>query len=293
MRNTDYPLVSLVIPVKNEGCNIKNTIESALRVKTVYPFEIIVVDDGSTDNGCDFIPGFASSQIKLITSKGIGAAGARNLGAQHARGDYLIFCDAHLFFEDDWIDGLVAPIQKGLADGTTPGIANADYPISTGFGQSLNEALEVKWQLNKETLSPTAILPGGCLAISKKVFTDIGGFDSEFRVWGYEDVEFSIKMWLFGYRCFVQPSVKVLHVFRRAHPYKVNWDDFYFNMMRMAYSHFSEDRIAKCRVLIKHSNPEIIESEVLKTNVIKQREIYFNQRKYDDSWYMRIFGINY
>lgn len=293
MRNTNYPLVSLVIPVKNEGCNIRNTIESALRVKTAYPFEIIVVDDGSTDNCCDFILDLDRSQIKLITTKGIGAAGARNLGAQHASGYYLIFCDAHLFFEDNWIDGLVTPIQKGLADGTTPGIANADYPISTGFGQSLNEALEVKWRLHIDTLSPTAILPGGCLAISKQVFTDIGGFDSELRVWGYEDVEFSIRMWLFGYSCYVQPAVKILHVFRSAHPYKVNWEDFYFNMMRMTFCHFSEKRIAKCKELIKQSNPEIIESEVLKTNVLKQREVFIKRRKYDDSWYMSTFGIDF
>lgn len=293
MRNTNYPFVSLVIPVKNEGCHIKNTIESALWVKTAYPFEIIVVDDASTDNCCDFIPDLGKSQVKLITTKGIGAAGARNLGARHARGAYLIFCDAHLFFEDHWIDGLIAPIQKGVADGTTPGIANAHFPISPGFGQSLNEALEVKWLFHKETLFPTPILPGGCFAISKQVFTDIGGFDSEFRVWGYEDVEFSIKMWLFGYSCYVQPVVKILHVFRSVHPYKVNWEDIYFNMMRMAFSHFSENRIAKCKGLIKQSNPEIIESEVLKTNVLKQREMYIKRRKYDDSWYMSKFGINF
>jgi glycosyltransferase involved in cell wall biosynthesis len=293
MSKTKNPLVSIIIPVKNEGSNIKNTIESALKVKTSCPFEIIVVDDGSTDNCCDFIPELGRSQIKLFKSNGVGAAGARNLGAKNASGSFLIFCDAHLFFEDGWIDSLVVPIQKGIADGTTPGIANAAYPISTGFGQTLNEALEVKWQLQKETLSPTAILPGGCIAISKQVFTEIGGFDHGFRVWGFEDIEFSVRMWLFGYRCFVQPSVKILHVFRSSHPYRVDWNDFYFNMMRMAYSHFSEDRIAKCRKLIKNSNPELIESEVLKANVLKQRELYFNRRKFDDSWYMSKFGISF
>ncbi|MFP3589730.1 galactosyltransferase-related protein, partial [Paraburkholderia sp. SIMBA_055] len=67
----------------------------------------------------------------------------------------------------------------------------------------------------------TPCLPGGCLAIKKDVFFDIGGFDKGFIVWGHEDIEISIKMWLFGYKCFIQPQVKVLHIFRKSFPYTV------------------------------------------------------------------------
>jgi hypothetical protein len=61
----------------------------------------------------------------------------------------------------------------------------------------------------------------------------------------------------------------------------------------MAFSHFSEERIEKCKRLIKHSDANIIESEVLKTNVLKQRELYFNRRKYNDSWFMNTFDIQF
>ncbi|NRD76724.1 glycosyltransferase [Bacillus sp. BRMEA1] len=291
MINPKAPVVSLVIPAKNEGRNVKNTIKSALKVKTSFPFEIIVVDDGSTDKCCDFISSLGINQIKRIQTNGVGAAQARNIGANAAKGTYLIFCDAHLFFEDDWIEGLLEPIQQGIADAVTPGIANVDSPQYPGLGQTLNASLETQWHLNKSELFPTAILPGGCLAISKEVFADIGGFDRYFKVWGYEDIELSIKMWLFGYTCFVQPAVKILHVFRSVHPYNINWDDFYFNMLRMAYSHFSEDRINKCKAAITNSNPEAIESEVLNTNVLAQREQYFQRRKYDDDWFMKKFEI--
>jgi glycosyltransferase involved in cell wall biosynthesis len=289
--NIHDPLVSLVIPVKNEGNNIKNTIESAFQVKTTYPFEIVVVDDGSNDRCCDFISTLENKKIKLINTNGIGAARARNIGAHHARGAYLIFCDAHVFFEDSWIESLLDPIQKGLADATTPGIANVNNHNHIGLGQTLNENLEVQWHLNLNTLFPTAVLPGGCFAISKEVFTNIGGFDNKLKVWGYEDVELSIKMWLFGYTCYVQPAVKILHVFRNSHPYKVNWDDYYYNLIRMAYSHFSMERIDKCRRLIKYSDPAIIESAVMNSNVLEQRDKYFIRRKFDDEWFMTYFRI--
>lgn len=292
MLNNARPLVSLIIPVKNEGIHIWNTIQSAFKVKTDYPFEIIVVNDGSTDGCCDFLPLYVNSNIlKVVNSKGIGAARARNMGAINSLGEYLIFCDAHVFFEDFWIDGLLEPIRGGLVDSTTPGIADTILPNYIGYGQTLNEHLEIEWHVHKTTFSPIAVLPGGCFAISRKVFFNIGGFDSGFWVWGHEDVEFSIKMWLFGYTCYVQPTVKILHVFRKSPPYHVDWKHTFFNMLRMAYSHFKEERIEKCRNLIKNCDPSKIEESVLASGVLTQRKKYFDRRQYDDDWFMKKFII--
>lgn len=286
------PLVSLIIPVKNEGGHIQNTIKSVFQVKTNCSFEIIVVDDGSTDGCCDFlIPYVNPKSVKLIKSKGVGLARAKNIGAQNSLGQYLIFCDGHLFFEDFWMEGLLQPIQDGLADGTTPGIADTNTPYHSGYGQTLNEKLGVVWHVNKTNLFPTAVLPGGCYAVSRNVFFDIGGFDNGFQVWGYEDTEISIKMWLFGYTCYVQPRVKVLHVFRKSHPYQVNAEHVFFNMLRMAYSHFKEERINKCRKLIGRYYLPQIEASVLASGVIEQRKRYFSYRKYDDDWYIKKFSI--
>ncbi|MDQ0897079.1 MULTISPECIES: glycosyltransferase family 2 protein [unclassified Paenibacillus] len=75
---------------ENEGVHVKNTIESALRVKTAYPFEIIVVDDGSSDGCCDFIASnLYGGQVRVIQTDGIGAAMARNKGADQAIGKYF------------------------------------------------------------------------------------------------------------------------------------------------------------------------------------------------------------
>lgn len=291
MLNNVLSLVSIIIPVKNEGMHIQNTIKSIFHVKTNYPYEIIVVDDASNDGCCDFlIPHIGSTQIKLIRSKGVGAAQARNIGAQHSVGEFLIFCDAHVFFEDYWIDKLLNPIEKGFADGTTPGIANVPTPNTPGYGQTLNQYLGVVWHMEKTIFFPTAVLPAGCYAVSRDVFFDIGGFDTGFRVWGFEDVEISIKMWLFGYTCYVQPTVKILHVFRKSTPYELDVNHVHFNMLRMAYSHFNEMRIEKCKNLIRNNLNEI-EADVLSKGVLEQRKRYIARRKYNDDWFMKEFSI--
>lgn len=177
------PMVSLIIPAKNEGNHVRATIESALQAQTVYPFEIILVDDGSSDGCCQFIATNPSDdRLKRVRTEGIGAANARNLGAMHSIGSDLIFCDAHLIFEDFWMDRLLEPIRQRQADGTTPGIASTDAPDIVGYGQTLDQRLSVKWNGWQPAPFPCAVLSGGCFAVSRNVFFDIGGFDDGFKM---------------------------------------------------------------------------------------------------------------
>lgn len=286
------PTVSMIFPAKNEGEHVRTTIESALRVKTDYPFEIILVDDGSTDGCCDFIASQKHPRrITLIRTDGIGLARAKNLGATRAKGEYLIFCDAHLIFEDFWVDRLLSPIRMGKADAASPGIAPIDKPQLVGYGQTLDQNLTVQWNPWQEAPFPSAVLPGGCFAIKRSVFCKIGGFDKGFKEWGYEDVEISIKLWLFGYRCYCQPSVRILHLFRQSFPYQISYESVYFNLLRMAYSHFSKERIEKCKELVKYRDADQIEAIVRNSGVIEQRRAYFASRKNDDSWFFQRFAI--
>ncbi|MCQ6274856.1 glycosyltransferase [Bacillus sp. V3B] len=286
-------LISIIFPVKNEGEHMRTTLDSLFSVKTTVNFEVIVVNDGSDDNCCDFLSAYHyKSQVKLIESTGIGAANARNLGADHAEGDYLIFCDAHLEFEDGWMDQLIQPLLSEKTDVVTPAIGAIGNTDFTGFGQTLKSNLRTIWGQKHGELFETAVVPGGCFAIKKKTFDDVGGFETGFKTWGLEDVELSIKLWLFGYRCHVQPNVKILHLFRKAHPYKVPHEDFYYNLLRMAYLHFTPIRINKCKKLIR-GNIDHIQKQVLYDEVLSKREYYFQKRKYDDNWYFKKFQIDF
>ena len=102
---------SVIIPVYNEEKSIGNCLISL--AKQTVKTEILVVDDGSTDATVSKITGCV-----LLKQKHRGPGAARNLGASKARGDILVFVDADMEFEPDFIEKLIAPIEKGKTIGT-------------------------------------------------------------------------------------------------------------------------------------------------------------------------------
>jgi glycosyltransferase involved in cell wall biosynthesis len=87
------PFFSIIIPTYNRAHLIGNTIQSVLSQS--YPhFEIIVVDDGSTDNTEDVIASFDSPKIRYIKIKNSERGYARNYGAKQAKGEWLYFLDS-------------------------------------------------------------------------------------------------------------------------------------------------------------------------------------------------------
>lgn len=85
--------VSIIVPAYNRGDKISGCIQSLID-QTLKEIEIIVVDDGSTDNTADVVSGFKDSRIKLIQTENRGQGLARNTGMDAARGDYIGFVDS-------------------------------------------------------------------------------------------------------------------------------------------------------------------------------------------------------
>lgn len=288
---------SIIIPCKNEGANVRMTVDSMLKTMPDDGYEIIIVNDSSTDGCCLFLKELVpAQQISLISSPGLGAARARNLGAQAARGEYLIFCDAHITVPEEWLENLLSNFHHPEVGAVSPAIASMEHPDHIGCGQTWNDRLETVWlpPLKIQGLKTVPLLPGGCLAVRADIFRQVGGFDQGFIVWGYEDVELSLKLWLFGYKLYVNPSIIIQHLFRKKHPYKVKLDHVHYNLLRMAYSHFNNKRIDKVIDLVetKQQSKKIIQ-RVIREEVMKQRLSYFCRRKHDDDWFMSHFRINF
>jgi glycosyltransferase involved in cell wall biosynthesis len=109
------PLVSAVIPTYNEENVIADCIQTLLS-QSYQKLEIIIVDDGSKDKTRGIVKQFPV--VKLIPGKHKGPGFSRNLGAKHAKGEILIFVDADMTFDKDYIKYLVKPILKDNSIGT-------------------------------------------------------------------------------------------------------------------------------------------------------------------------------
>lgn len=112
------PRISIVIPAYNVEAYVGETLASTL-AQTVPAYEIIVIDDGSTDATYEVLKGFESEPlVRLYRQSNRGLGPTRNRGASLARGDYLYFFDA-----DDLLDPrFVERIQQAIADGAQPDV---------------------------------------------------------------------------------------------------------------------------------------------------------------------------
>lgn len=106
--------VSVIIAAYNEQKNIKECLETI--TKQSYPdYEVIVVDDGSSDKTRQIIKSFS---VTLFEQNHQGPAKARNLGAKQAKGKILVFMDADMTFTQTFLEELVGPVSEGIYKGT-------------------------------------------------------------------------------------------------------------------------------------------------------------------------------
>ncbi len=108
-------LVSVIIPLYNGEALIQKCLSSLLK-QTLSHFEIIIIDDGSTDNSIQEINKFKDSRIKIYHQEHCGVSSARNLGIKYAKGYYLTFVDADDYLENNYLENLIKYQTKSNAD---------------------------------------------------------------------------------------------------------------------------------------------------------------------------------
>lgn len=109
--------LSIIVPVYNEETWISRCLDSILR-QTFPNFEVIIINDGSTDNSLDIIEQYCQKdeRIKCITTKNQGNAQALNVGLEHVTGDLVTFADADDYIEDKMYETMVSALIRSDAD---------------------------------------------------------------------------------------------------------------------------------------------------------------------------------
>ncbi len=118
-----YTLISIVIPVYNTSIYLEKCINTVIN-QTYSNLEIIIVDDGSTDNSAKICEEFSckDNRIKVIHQKNSGLSAARNTGIKNATGDYILFIDSDDYIDLYYVEKLEKSITKELADIAVCGI---------------------------------------------------------------------------------------------------------------------------------------------------------------------------
>ncbi|MBW8749337.1 MAG: glycosyltransferase [Acidobacteria bacterium] len=188
-RNSILKTVSVIIPTYNYGRFIREAINSVL-AQTYHGLEIIVVDDGSTDDTQQILAGFGN-RIITVRQNNAGAAAARNAGMAVARGAYLAFLDS----DDLWLPEKIAKQITLFEADPELGMVHCGAERFDAAGKTLSvELAGLEGWVARELLATGQglIAVGSSLMVRRHVAEEIGGFDS--RLSTCEDGEFCYRV---------------------------------------------------------------------------------------------------
>ncbi|XP_059169606.1 polypeptide N-acetylgalactosaminyltransferase 1-like [Physella acuta] len=233
---------SVIVPFHDEW--------PSLLLRTVYSIinrsprenirEIILVDDASTllelqDNLDKYIKeNFPEGLVHIVRiNERVGLTQARMRGSQIAAGDVLIFFDSHMEVNINWLPPLLTEVAR---DKKVVAMATLDYIKAETFQYEFNVNyltryawtwtmvfFETFFRQDQIGADPRATrvgvtMVGPAYAIDRDYFNELGGYDSEMKVWGGENIEMSWRVWMCGGRLLHVPCSRVGHV-ARGQPY--------------------------------------------------------------------------
>ena len=213
------PRVSIVIPVFNNLALTRNCLESLFRTKVATNFEVIVVDNASTDGTAEFLKIEAKDgRLGVLTnSSNLGFARACNLGAQAAKGSLFVFLNNDTQVTDGWLDVLAGCTQQtgvGIvgarllyADNRIQhagiefinGVPDHPHRHAPGDSPSVNQFRELD------------MVTGACLMIQRGLFFQLAGFDEAYCN-GVEDIDLCLRVRAAGRKVVYQPKAAVYHL---------------------------------------------------------------------------------
>ncbi|MFZ0451603.1 MAG: mycofactocin biosynthesis glycosyltransferase MftF [Desulfatiglandaceae bacterium] len=206
---SEYPYVSIIIPVRNRPKEIEACLNSLGKI--IYPsekLEIIVVDDASSDDTPLRISRFPVRLILLKQQRQ--ASYCRNLAAKEARGIILAFIDSDCVADPLWLQELV-PVFRDLSVGAVGGLVDS-YSSKTPLEryEKVKSPLAVSPRARRSSESDKSFYVPACnLLARRKLFLELGGFKEDLNLG--EDVDLSWRMQDSGHQVEFKPAGKVYH----------------------------------------------------------------------------------
>jgi O-antigen biosynthesis protein len=198
-----WPKISVIVCVYNGEKTLRACLEGVSGLQ--YPdFEVIVVDDGSSDSTAEIASEFG---FRVITTSNAGLAAARNVGLSAANGEIVAYLDADAWPDPHWLMYLADGFQKGPHCGI--GGPNIPPPRDGIVGDAVAQAPggPIHVLLTDEEAEH---IPGCNMALRKACLDDVGGFDPTFRIAG-DDVDVCWRLQAHGWTLGFSPGASVWH----------------------------------------------------------------------------------
>lgn len=185
------PKISVIIPAYNAEAFIGETLQSVL-AQTFKDFEVIIVNDGSTDKTPQLVTKFAQDdkRIFLINKKNEGTASARNIGIEKARGELIAFLDSDDLWHSDKLTKQISLLEKNPSFGIISCLAVIIN--DEGKSQGLVSGRNLQGNCYRQMLEAGGISGGSIVLIPRHVFDKVGLFDSS--VEPYEDWDMWVRI---------------------------------------------------------------------------------------------------
>lgn len=218
------PKASIIIANFNGESYLNRCLDAVLKT-TFKDFEIILVDDGSTDESLKIIQEYEKKdrRIKILKNEvNLGASASRNKAIKNANGNFLVFLDNDTEVKSNWLTELIKPMEDDKTIGGVQALLldfkNRDL-IQTGGGLLIPYTAWLapfyQWRKYKDLkpkLKPISIIAvSAALAIRKEVIEKVGGFDEKEAVYT-EDLDFCWRIWITGYKIKLAPEAIVYHL---------------------------------------------------------------------------------
>ena len=197
--------VSIVIPSFNGASRLGNCLNALLKQRAGRDAEILVINDGSTDNTEDVVANY--SGIRCITQANSGPAAARNRGVTEARGTIILFTDDDCVPAPDWLDTMLLLFHDPEVVGVKGVYRTHQKSVIARFVQI---EYEDRYRL-MSNLEYIDFIDTYSAAFRRDRFLEMGGYDTSFPVACAEDIELSYRMSARGWKMKFAPAAIVYH----------------------------------------------------------------------------------
>lgn len=175
-----HPLISVVIPLYNKGNSISGTINDVL-AQSFADYEVIVVDDGSTDGSANIVHTYQlQNKVRLIHKENGGVSSARNRGILEAQGEYIAFLDA----DDSWGENHLYEIAKLINEyGSEATAFVTNFARKFPDGSSYVNRSDMKRGLVNDFFKQTnkrSFVNSSCVCIDKEALIEVGLFNERY-----------------------------------------------------------------------------------------------------------------